>query len=185
MGDAGAETPEAARLEGLWRGEFGNAYTERNSEAGTGRKAFWDTLLSKHSVRRVLEVGCNIGANLQWIAPHLAPGDAYGIDINQEALTRLRDRVPNVSAVASTRSRTSFPRWVVRPLLHDRRPHPSAIVHPAPRDGGGRSRLKSSRPLRRILRLDRRSRCHIAEWTGLSSSAITAASTANCSRSSG
>ena len=96
----------------MWRGEFGNAYTERNSEAGTGRKAFWDTLLSKHSVRRVLEVGCNIGANLQWIAPHLAPGDAYGVDINREALTRLRDRVPNVSAVASTARELPFrDRW--------------------------------------------------------------------------
>jgi SAM-dependent methyltransferase len=114
-GPAPIEAPredEAARLERLWGGEFGSAYSERNAEAGTGRKAFWDTLLTRYSPRRVLEIGCNTGANLQWIAPHLEPGNAYGIDVNHEALTVLRDRVPRVSAVASNARELPFrDRW--------------------------------------------------------------------------
>jgi len=110
--DAGLSIPEAARLEELWAGDFGHAYSERNVAAGTGRNGFWDALLSKYPVRRVLEVGCNTGANLQWIAPHLLPGNAYGIDINHEALARLRERVPDVSAVASTARELPFrDRW--------------------------------------------------------------------------
>lgn len=109
---AGETVPEVTRLEGLWAGDFGDAYTERNDTAGVGRNAFWEMLLSKVAIRRVLEVGCNSGANLQWIAPHLAPGDAYGIDINHEALARLRERVPYVSAVASTARDLPFrDRW--------------------------------------------------------------------------
>lgn len=110
--DAGGPVPEAARLEELWAGEFGDTYSERNAGAGIGRHAFWDMLLSTYPIRRVLEVGCNTGANLQWIAPHLAPGDAYGIDVNREALTRLRECVPQASAVASTARDLPFrDRW--------------------------------------------------------------------------
>ena len=71
VGDA-RDAPEAGRLEGVWAGEFGNAYSSRNADAGAGRNAFWDMLVSKYPVQRVLEVGCNTGANLRWIAPHLA-----------------------------------------------------------------------------------------------------------------
>lgn len=106
--DAARNVDEATRLEGLWSGDFGDAYSERNSAAGIGRNAFWDMLLSKYPVRRVLEVGCNAGANLQWIAPHLGPGEAYGIDINHEALARLRESVPHISAVASTARELPF-----------------------------------------------------------------------------
>jgi pseudaminic acid biosynthesis-associated methylase len=110
--DARADVPEASRLEAMWAGDFGDAYSERNSAAGVGRGAFWEMLMSKHPVRRVLEVGCNVGANLQWIAPHLAPGETYGIDINHEALAQLRERVPNVSAVASAARELPFrDRW--------------------------------------------------------------------------
>jgi pseudaminic acid biosynthesis-associated methylase len=100
--DTDANVPEATRLEGVWAGEFGDAYSERNASAGIGRDSFWNALLSKYPIKRVLEVGCNTGANLQWIAPHLAPGEAYGIDINHEALGRLRERVPRVNAVSSS-----------------------------------------------------------------------------------
>jgi pseudaminic acid biosynthesis-associated methylase len=108
VGDADANTPAASRLEGLWAGGFGNAYSERNSGAGVGRNAFWEMLLAKYPVRRILEVGCNIGANLEWIAPRLAPGETYGIDINQGALARLRDRVPTVNAIVSTARELPF-----------------------------------------------------------------------------
>ena len=110
--DAGPDVPEAARLESMWAGEFGDAYSDRNAEAGIGRNAFWDMLLSKYPVRRVLEVGCNTGANLQWIAPQLPPGETYGIDVNHEALSRLRKRVPTVNALVSPARELPFrDRW--------------------------------------------------------------------------
>jgi pseudaminic acid biosynthesis-associated methylase len=110
--DAGAPVPDATRLEGVWAGDFGDAYSKRNATEGIGRNVFWEMLLSKHPVHRVLEVGCNTGANLQWIAPHLASGEAYGIDINREALARLRERVPQVSAIACAARELPFrDRW--------------------------------------------------------------------------
>ena len=92
---------EAARLQELWSGEFGDEYTERNAEAGQGREPFWDGLLGRYEIERVLEVGCNVGANLQWIAPRLAPGKTFGVDVNVGALARLRERVPTVNAVTA------------------------------------------------------------------------------------
>jgi pseudaminic acid biosynthesis-associated methylase len=111
VGKAG-EVPEAGRLEGIWAGDFGNAYSSRNAEAGAGRNAFWDPLVSKYAVQRVLEVGCNTGANLRWIAPHLASGETYGVDVNQEALAQLRVNVPGVSAVSASARELPFrDRW--------------------------------------------------------------------------
>ena len=69
-------------------------------------------LVSKYPVQRVLEVGCNTGANLRWIAPHLASGETYGVDINQEALAQLRANVPGVSAVSAPARELPFrDRW--------------------------------------------------------------------------
>ncbi len=110
---AGEESAsEADRLEDLWTGEFGSAYSDRNAAAGTGRDAFWSALLTKYPIKRVLEVGCNTGANLQWIAPSLEPGDAYGVDVNIGALATLRSRIPSVNAVAAAARELPFrDRW--------------------------------------------------------------------------
>lgn len=91
--------PEAARLESLWSGEFGRAYTERNANAGEGRAPFWESVLSKYRIRRVLEVGCNAGANLQWIVARIPGADVFGVDINPQALAQLRSKLPEVNAV--------------------------------------------------------------------------------------
>lgn len=96
------QIPEADRLEGLWAGGFGDAYSVRNAEAGRGRDAFWKELLAKYPVQRVLEIGCNAGANLQWIAPNLASGGVFGVDVNREALDALRRRLPEVNAIVAT-----------------------------------------------------------------------------------
>jgi spore coat polysaccharide biosynthesis protein SpsF len=93
--------PEATRLEQLWAGSFGDQYAVRNEDAGAGRDAFWDQLLSDHPVRNVLEVGCGLGANLRWIVPHLAAGEVYGVDVSHPALRRIRERLPTVNAVSA------------------------------------------------------------------------------------
>ena len=96
-------TGEAARLERLWSGDFGDRYTERNRAAGEGRRAFWSKLLGDLGPRSVLEVGCNVGANLRWIA-----GDGrlvVGVDVNEGALARLRKQVPRAKPLlAAARS---------------------------------------------------------------------------------
>jgi pseudaminic acid biosynthesis-associated methylase len=100
-----ADTPtplDAARLEALWSGEFGNAYTERNAAAGEGRRRFWRATLDEFPAARVLEVGCNLGANLRWLASPDAPGNVWGVDVNLHALDRLRRAVPGARPVAAT-----------------------------------------------------------------------------------
>lgn len=74
------------RLEELWSGNFGDAYVERNLKVSAGRKSFWDMLLSELPINSVLEVGCNIGANIQWIAQKLPRKNIFGVDINEKSL---------------------------------------------------------------------------------------------------
>ncbi len=46
-----------------------------------------------------MEVGCNLGGNLYWLAKLLPPGKVWGIDVNARALRELRTRVPDANAV--------------------------------------------------------------------------------------
>ncbi|MBI5960294.1 MAG: methyltransferase domain-containing protein [Chloroflexi bacterium] len=92
---------EAVRLEELWRGDFGDAYVERNKAAGNVRAAFWNEILEEFPARRVLEVGCNMGANLGWIAQKLPPQQVYGIDINLKSLDLLHQNLPQVNGIWS------------------------------------------------------------------------------------
>lgn len=103
---------EASRLEGLWGGEFGDAYVERNRAAGEHRAAFWSATLAEFPAQRVLEVGCNLGGNLQHLAAQLPPEHVYGIDINQKALAELHRTVPGVNALYSPAREIPFrDRW--------------------------------------------------------------------------
>jgi pseudaminic acid biosynthesis-associated methylase len=92
---------ELKRLEQLWEGEFGDAYVERNRSAGDHRAPFWESILTEFPSPRVLEVGCNTGANLRWIKPHVAAEQAYGVDINVKALEELKRTIPGINAVWS------------------------------------------------------------------------------------
>ncbi len=95
-----SQPSEAIRLQRLWSGEFGDEYVERNRDFSV-REGFWHDLLSGIECRRVLEVGCNIGGNLQWVAQTVPPQNVYGVDVNLEALRQLRQLVPDVNAVWS------------------------------------------------------------------------------------
>src|SRR5262245_28223076 len=87
------------RLEELWTGDFGDAYTQRNSAAADCRQPFWDGLFNDFPCRRVLEVGCNLGANLKWVSTNVAANEVYGVDINESALAQLRGAIPAVNPV--------------------------------------------------------------------------------------
>lgn len=90
---------ETERLEELWAGQFGDAYVDRNIHAVRGREVFWNGLLESYPVGNVLEVGCNVGANLEWICKVLPPRRVYGVDINHKALEILRERISQANAV--------------------------------------------------------------------------------------
>jgi pseudaminic acid biosynthesis-associated methylase len=98
MPAASQSVAEADRLEAAWAGEFGDAYIERNRSAHGRRGDFWRRLLASYPARSVLEVGCNIGGNLQ----HIEAGDLCGLDVNANALAELKRRYPHVTAVEST-----------------------------------------------------------------------------------
>lgn len=91
-----SDAGEAKKLEELWAGDFGRAYIERNKNASNGRDQFWTQFLKKYPVRDVLEVGCNIGGNLRWIAGVLPPSQVHGIDVNAEAVRELASAVPGI-----------------------------------------------------------------------------------------
>lgn len=95
------QSSEAVRLEQLWEGEFGDSYVERNRMAGNTREPFWQQVMSEFEIRTVLEVGCNIGANLRWIAALIPPQHVYGVDINLKALSELRRSLSDVNSVWS------------------------------------------------------------------------------------
>lgn len=103
---------EATRLEALWGSGFGDAYVERNRTAGNIREAFWTSLLSGLTVERALEVGCNLGANLRWVAAAIPPRQVYGVDINEKALDEIHRTVPGVNAIWATARNLPFrDRW--------------------------------------------------------------------------
>jgi pseudaminic acid biosynthesis-associated methylase len=95
----GKPASEAKRLEELWQGQFGDAYTERNRAAGEARAPFWQAIFAEFLVQRVLEVGCNLGANLQWVITHVSPHQVYGVDINLKALEEIHRNLPTLNAV--------------------------------------------------------------------------------------
>jgi pseudaminic acid biosynthesis-associated methylase len=99
--NAPRDDAEARRLEALWQGSFGDEYTERNAAASEGRLPFWKGILDEYRCRNVLEVGCNLGANLRWITTLVEPRDVYGVDLNERALSTLRTSHPAVNAVWS------------------------------------------------------------------------------------
>jgi pseudaminic acid biosynthesis-associated methylase len=101
MSDQHTTNSEATRLEKLWAEAFGNAYVERNRAAGDARAPFWQTILTEFPARRVLEVGCNIGGNLRWIASLMPPQQVYGVDINLKALDELHQNLAGVNAMWS------------------------------------------------------------------------------------
>jgi len=90
---------EAERLERLWGGDFGDAYTHRNSHHFRLRKDWWIKLCTRLKLKRVLEVGCNACGNLKWVDGN---AEAYGVDINRVALETAKIAWPKLNLVYGT-----------------------------------------------------------------------------------
>lgn len=82
----------------LWRSEFGRAYTDRNDRARPERVHTWARLLEGLAPRRVLEVGCNVGWNLSYLA-ELGYEKLFGVEPQAYAVERARLRAPSLDVV--------------------------------------------------------------------------------------
>ena len=94
MAEAG-KSDEVRRLEELWAGEHGDEYVDRNFDAYSKRGPWWHKMIAQTTPTRVLEVGCNVGGNLRYIAKEAPDAQIYGIDINRKALGIVKDIVPD------------------------------------------------------------------------------------------
>jgi len=99
----------AARLEELWAGEFGDEYVDRNRAAGDGRGPFLQARLDGLGVASALEIGCNVGANLRWLAELLGAENVAGVDVNQRALSVAREQVPGADLRIAAARDLPFP----------------------------------------------------------------------------
>ena len=59
---------------GVWKGEFGKAYTDRNVIDWHTRFPAFQQMLDGLPIKRVLEVGCNRGHNLAALVEVLGGG---------------------------------------------------------------------------------------------------------------
>jgi pseudaminic acid biosynthesis-associated methylase len=81
-------------LEKIWAGEFGNKYTKRNLQESEDRKIWWDKFLDRWNPGSVLEVGCNAGLNLRYVAEKVP---SWGVDINKKSLRKAKKNCPEAS----------------------------------------------------------------------------------------
>jgi pseudaminic acid biosynthesis-associated methylase len=86
------ETAQLSR----WRGDFGNAYIERNEvtpENHQKRQNVWQDILKKTSsseVKSILEVGSNIGLNIRALK-EVSKAELYAVEPNPKARQRILD----------------------------------------------------------------------------------------------
>lgn len=91
----------------LWAGDFGNDYTRRNSADPSARLQIWKTLLPRHC-ESVLEVGANIGLNLEAIG-RFSVAELYGCEPNDLAREQLEDIVSPTHVTADYAHKIRFP----------------------------------------------------------------------------
>ena len=85
----------------LWRSEFGRSYTDRNDREKPERVESWRRVLEGITVNRALEVGCNVGWNLEYLR-RLAIPEIYGIEPQPYAVERARWRGPAFGVLQGT-----------------------------------------------------------------------------------
>jgi pseudaminic acid biosynthesis-associated methylase len=84
--------------EAFWAGQFGDAYTARNRgpQALASNLALFARMLPRSSgIGSVLEVGANVGLNLQAIQLLLPGAELCAVEINEQAVAELR-KLPRV-----------------------------------------------------------------------------------------
>ncbi|MDQ3964067.1 MAG: methyltransferase domain-containing protein [Actinomycetota bacterium] len=107
MNHGPASRNDAAYLEDLWRGSFGEAYVDRNKLAGVSRAQFWSRVVDDLNPNSVLEIGTNVGGNLRHLVGRVQL--TAGVDVNTTALTLLKERLPPVLVAEATGRALPFP----------------------------------------------------------------------------
>ena len=93
MNDQNSETRQSS----TWRGEFGDAYTKRNTgspEILSARIALWRRIfesLVSAPPSSILEVGANLGINLQALG-HMNSAELFAVEPNALARAKLAER---------------------------------------------------------------------------------------------
>lgn len=85
----------------LWRSEFGRDYTDRNDREKPERVTSWQRVLEGIAPARVLEVGCNVGWNLEYLR-RLGVAELYGVEPQLYAVERARWRGPQFGVIHGT-----------------------------------------------------------------------------------
>jgi pseudaminic acid biosynthesis-associated methylase len=95
--------------EQFWAGDFGLAYTLRNSVDWRKRHSFWELMLERTAARNVLEVGCNAGWNLLAIRNVDARVRTRGVDVNRMALDLAYEAGLDTAEVSAANVGTRWP----------------------------------------------------------------------------
>jgi len=88
------------KQEAFWAGEFGREYIGRNGPemSPASNIAFFSRILSETSgPASLIELGANIGKNLEAIQLLLPDAELAAVEINETACQELRQRLPGVS----------------------------------------------------------------------------------------
>ena len=90
-------TAYTTEQEAFWAGEFGSTYLSRNmddKQAIANRVAFWGTILQyiNAPLRSILELGANIGINLDALHVLQPASQRTAVEINKDAAAVLRSK---------------------------------------------------------------------------------------------
>jgi pseudaminic acid biosynthesis-associated methylase len=85
----------------LWRSEFGRDYTDRNDVEKPERVETWRRLLEGIAPMRAVEVGCNIGWNLEYLR-RLGVRELFAVEPQTYAVERARARAPELGVLLGT-----------------------------------------------------------------------------------
>jgi pseudaminic acid biosynthesis-associated methylase len=83
--------PAATEQLALWTSGFGRDYTERNDRELPGRQGAWREMMTGLPIDSVLEVGCNVGWNMTYLA-RLGDYQLVGVEPQAEVVRRGRRR---------------------------------------------------------------------------------------------
>ena len=84
----------------FWAGKNGDAYSSRCKKVPEERADYWQKVVERYRPENMLEVGCNVGGNLQYIP--LDHHCLFGVDVNKWALTELKKAYPLMNGVYGT-----------------------------------------------------------------------------------
>jgi len=128
----------------FWRGSFGDEYTHRNNDLNLGaRLGLWKLILPK-GCESILEVGANVGANLDALS-QITAAEMYAVEPNDTARSILASKqlMPDRNITGDTADKIGFPDKVADLVFTS-----GVLIHVPP------DKIEAS--MREIYRLSRR-----------------------------